>query len=201
MALEGNRIKREWLTKFVDAIPQDVKGRTRYWDFAATDDGGKRTAGVRLSVDLDGIIYIEDVVFGQWSTDARNKIVKQAAELDHAQFGNYGDLWVEQEPGSSGVDAINALVKFMSGFAVQADKVTGDKDTRLEPFAAQAEAGNVRIVRANWNAPFIEELCAVPNGQFRDMADGTAGAFNKLSGGVFTVVNLAQAIAERRRKK
>jgi predicted phage terminase large subunit-like protein len=200
MALEGNRIKREWLTKFADAIPQDVRGRTRYWDFAATADGGKRTAGVRISIDLDGIIYIEDVVFGQWSTDARNRVVKQTAEMDHAQFGNYGDMWVEKEPGSSGVDAINALVKFMAGFAVQPDTVTGDKDTRLEPFAAQAEAGNVRIVRANWNAPFVEELCAVPNGQFRDMADATAGGYNKLSGGAFTVVNLGQAIEKWRRE-
>lgn len=198
---EGNRIKREWLSRIVDAAPNDVRDRTRYWDFAATAAAGARTAGVRMSVGLDDTIYVEHVVFGQWSTDARNQVVRQTAELDHSQFGNYGNLWVEQEPGSSGVDAINALTKYLQGFAIQADKVTGSKDTRLEPFAAQAEAGNVRLVRGNWNAAYIEELCSVPNGRFRDMADATAGAYNKLAGGGFEVINLGKALAERRRMR
>ena len=94
----------------------------------------------------------------------------------------------EQEPGSSGLDTARALVKLLQGFSVKPDKVTGSKDVRLEPFAAQAEAGNVALVRGDWNGPYIEEMCAIPNGRYRDMGDGTAGAYNDLTragGGVW----------------
>jgi hypothetical protein len=68
----------------------------------------------------------------------------------------------------------------LAGYPIYEDLPSGDKDTRLEPFAAQAEAGNVRLVRGSWNAAYIEELCSIPNGKYRDQADGTSGAFNKL---------------------
>ena len=63
---------------------------------------------------------------------------------------------------------------------IHADRVTGDKDVRIEPFAAQAEAGNVKLVRGPWNGAYVDEMCAVPTGAFRDQADATAGGFNKL---------------------
>ena len=108
--------------------------------------------------------------------------MKQTAELDREKYGHTVDVWFEQEPGSSGVDAALAIIKLLSGFAVHADKVTGSKDVRLEPFAAQAEAGNVELLRGSWNGAFIDEMCAVPNGVYRDQADATGGAYNKLAG-------------------
>jgi len=51
----------------------------------------------------------------------------------------------------------------------------------LMPFAAQAEAGNVAILRGVWNMPYTDEMGAVPYGTYRDQADATAGAFNKLN--------------------
>ena len=61
--------------------------------------------------------------------------------------------------------------------------MTGSKDIRLDPFQAQCEAGNVYLVRGPWNEAFIEELCAIPNGRFRDQSDAAGGAFNKLTEG------------------
>ena len=46
----------------------------------------------------------------------------------------------------------------LTGYAVFADRPSGDKDTRMLPFIAQAEAGNVRLVAGAWNADYIEEL-------------------------------------------
>jgi len=174
---EGNRFKRAWFP-IVDAAPARAK-RGRYWDLAATEGGGKRTAGVQMAV-AGRDIYIEDVTVGQWASGRRNKTMRQTAELDEIRLGHKTPIWVEQEPGSSGVDAIKAIIGFMAGFPIHADRPTGNKDVRLEPFAAQAEAGNVRLVRGKWNAGYIEEMCAVPNGKFRDQADATAGAYARL---------------------
>jgi predicted phage terminase large subunit-like protein len=95
---------------------------------------------------------------------------------------------IEQEPGSSGVDSVRHEIRMLGGHSVVADKVTGSKDIRLEPFASQAEAGNVQLKRGDWNGTYIDEMCAVPNGKYRDQADASGGAYNKLmSAGSFTI--------------
>lgn len=179
-APDGNRIKRPWL-KIVDASPaaRHVK-RTRYWDKGGTQDGGAYTAGVLL-LEYEGITYIEDVVRGQWSAGEREAVIKQTAIMDAERFGSKMavTIWIEQEPGSGGKESAENTIRNLSGFVIKADRPSGDKDTRLEPFAAQAEAGNVRLVKGQWNYGYIEELVAIPNGKYRDQADATAGAFNK----------------------
>jgi len=173
---EGNRIKRAWLP-IVDAAPAKA-ARVRYWDLAGSEsDAAKRTAGIRMAGPVDGVYYVEHAITGKWTTGARNKVIRQVAETD----GKAVKIRIEQEPGSSGLDTARDLVKLLAGFAIRPDRVTGDKDVRLEPFAAQAEGGNVKLVRGDWNGDYIEELCAVPTGRYRDQADATAGAFNELS--------------------
>jgi predicted phage terminase large subunit-like protein len=173
---EGNRFKRAWFP-IVDAAPAKAT-RVRYWDLAgSTTEAAKRTAGVRMCGPVEGIYYVEHVVKGKWSTGERNKNIRQTAELD----GRAIQIRVEQEPGSSGLDTIRDLVKLLAGFTMRPDRVTGSKDVRQEPFAAQCEAGNVRLVRGDWNGDYIEEMCAVPNGRYRDQADASAGAFNHLT--------------------
>lgn len=173
---EGTRFKRDWFP-IVDQAPANVIARMRYWDKAAsTKASAKRTAGVLMSKTLDGYYLIEHVVCGQWATHERRKVMKQTAQLDGVKV----IVHIEQEPGSSGLDSVNDEIRFLEGFAVFPDRPTGDKDTRLEPFAAQAGAGNVRLLRGDWNGIYIDEMCAIPNGTYRDQADGTSGAFNKL---------------------
>lgn len=177
--LEGSRFKREWFSHFVDAVPKEAK-RVRYWDKAGTEDGGAFTAGVLVAVHR-GLVYIEDVVKGQWSAMEREDIIRQTAELDAQKYGRSGvKIWLEQEPGSGGKESAEATIRRLAGFSVRKETVTGDKDVRLEPFAAQAEAGNLRLKRARWNQEYIEEFVALPNGTYRDQSDATAGAFNKL---------------------
>jgi len=175
MPLEGGLFKREWFSKFVDAVPVQVEGRVRYWDKAATEDGDY-TVGVRMSR-VDGIYYVEDVVRGRWTPGERDKVIRQCAETD--PLGTV--VWLEQEPGSSGVDSIQAIIRMLAGYSVHADRVTGSKTTRAEPFAAQAEAGNVVLVRGYWNALFLDELLVFPNGQHDDQVDAASGVFGKLA--------------------
>jgi len=192
---EGNRIKRQWL-QIVDAAPAAVE-TVWYWDKAGTaeaEGGGAYTSGVKLGGPCEsGRYYIMDVIRGQWSALERESTIHQVAETEatlewdeagtHYTIAHPGPpIWFEQEPGSGGKESAEATVRNLAGFRAQPDRVTGDKDVRLEPFAVQAEAGNVRLVRGPWNGAFIEELCAVPFGKFRDQADATAGGFNKLAG-------------------
>lgn len=180
--IEGNRIKREWLANMVNSAPDDCV-RVRYWDKAGTQDGGAFTAGVLLAKDNDsGRYYVEHVVRGQWSAYNREQIIKQTAEMDKAKYG-YGAVtyYVEQEPGSGGKESAENTIRNLAGHDVHADRPTGDKDTRLAPFEAQAEAGNIIMVHGDWNHEYVEELVAIPNGSFRDQSDASAGAFNKLA--------------------
>lgn len=177
-AAEGNRFKREWFP-IVDSVPREAK-RVRYWDKAASDtDGSAYTAGVLLAETPDGIIYVEHVIRERLTPLPREKVIKQTARLDHQKYKGKVVIWLEQEPGGGGKSDAEATIRNLRGFPVYKETVSGDKDTRLNPFHAQCEAGNVRLVKGDWNAGFIEEFCALPNG-YRDQSDAAGGAFNKL---------------------
>ena len=174
---EGGRFKRAWFQ--VVERPARVGRWVRFWDNAATDDAGCYTAGVLMGRGVDGYTYVADVIRGQWSTHARNERLRRAAEGDRAERGLV-HIRVEQEPGSAGVDVIRGLVQALPGLPLAGDRPTGSKDTRLEPFAAACEAGQVRLVAGPWVEGFVEELASVPTGRYRDQADAAAGAYNFL---------------------
>lgn len=173
-AAEGDFIKRHWL-KRVRVAPSKPDEIIRYWDKAGTEGGGKKTAGVRMSK-KDGKIYIEHRVSGQWEAPEREKVIKQTAFADGIGVKVRG----EQEPGSGGKESAQATIRNLAGFNVKMATVTGDKITRAEPFAVQAEAGNVYIVDGDWNNEYIDGLCSFPNGKFSDDMDATSGAFNEM---------------------
>lgn len=177
--IEGNLFRRAWF-EIVDAAPA-IAERVRYWDKAGTAGGGARTAGVLMARTAEGLYYIEDVVKGQWSALERERIIKQTAEADGAKYSNKVRIWTEQEPGSGGKESAEATVRMLAGFPVNKETVSGDKATRAEPFRAQCEAGNVKLIRGNWNADYLEELASFPNGTFKDQVDASSGAFNKLA--------------------
>jgi predicted phage terminase large subunit-like protein len=176
---EGNRFKRQWFT-IVDAAPA-IADRVRYWDKAGTSGGGAYSAGVLMALTDDGQVYVEDVVRGQWSSGERNAVMKQTAQLDAARHHNTVHIWTEQEPGSGGKESAEATIRLLAGYPVHAETVTGSKEVRAEPLAAQAEAGNVRIVRGPWNASYLDEMAGFPTGAYKDQVDASSGAFNKLA--------------------
>ena len=64
---------------------------------------------------------------------------------------------------------------------MQLDRVTGSKEARAEPYAAQVQGGQVSLVAGAWNRAFLEEHEQFPFGKYKDQVDATAGAFNKLA--------------------
>jgi phage terminase large subunit-like protein len=79
-------------------------------------------------------------------------VEKDAAVLEL----NYS-VYVEQEPGSGGKESAENSVRMLRGYRAYADKVTGKKELRAEPYAAQVQGGNVKLVVGGWNEPFIDE--------------------------------------------
>jgi predicted phage terminase large subunit-like protein len=168
----------------VDAVPVGVR-RVRMWDKAGTEGGGKRTAGVLMSQDDAGYTYVEDVQLVQYAAAKRRGLMRTTAEMD----GPDVQIHIEQEPGSSGKDSAEADILMLSGFAVEAKPASGDKFTRADPFASQWQAGNVRLLRGEWNKRYLDEMeAARPGAKFLDQMDASSGAFNELATSAFWMV-------------
>lgn len=161
----------------MDHPPQMVY-TVRYWDNAATDGDGDFTAGVKMGIDHEGRIWILDVVHGQFGSAERENIKRATAKAD----GKDVLIGQELEGGSSGKDSARETLKRLIGFKVRILKPMVDKVTRADTFSFQVNNldGNVYLVRANWNAKFIDELRYFPHGAHDDQVDGCSGAFTLL---------------------
>jgi predicted phage terminase large subunit-like protein len=158
----------------VDAVPANAFGFCRAWDCAATEPGD-RTAGVLMCRAPDDHFYIKNVVKGRWLPAERNRIIKQTAGMD----GDFVRVRVDQEPGSSGIDQVDSIIRMLEGFSVEGVLTSGkSKEVRADPFAGQVGIKRVRLVKGEWNAEYLDELEAFPNGEHDDQVDATSLAFS-----------------------
>ncbi len=177
-AREGCFLRSGWFT-INDAAPARMRSRLRYWDLASAAPGcGDFTAGALMAVDEGGIYWLQDMIRFQAGPAERNRIILSTASIDAGRYGRVR-IVVEQPPGA-GSEVCDALVRQLAGYPVSTDRVHRDKVTRAEPFAAQAEAGNVRLVKGDWNGRFLEEVASFPLGRHDDQVDAASGAFNGL---------------------
>lgn len=164
--------------EIVDAVPAYRKA-VRYWDLAATEaEKGKQpdyTVGLKLSVTENGVYYVNDVERFQGSPLKVEQAIKNFAALDSKAV----HIGLPQDPGQAGKAQAESFVRMLSGYVVKAYRETGDKVTRASPVSAQAEAGNVKILRGAWNEAFLNELENFP-GPKDDQVDALSGAFNAL---------------------
>lgn len=165
--------------EIVDAVPAGAR-RCRAWDFAATvPKAGKQpdwTVGLRMAYD-GGIFYVEDVRRDRWSPGDVEKNLRATASQD----GTGVRIRIPEDPGAAGKADAATKVKLLAGYDVTVVRPTGDKATRAKPASAQAEAGNVKLVRGAWNEAFLDEVCSFPNGHHDDQVDAFADALNELA--------------------
>lgn len=176
---EGALAQRQWFG-IVDAIPAEAR-RVRYWDFAATEkklnsSDPDFTAGVKLAY-LSGVFYVEHVIHERLDPAGVDRLVLQTAAAD----GRDVEIGIEQEPGASGKAMAAYMVRLLAGYNVHANTATGDKVTRAMPWLAQAQGGNVKLLRAAWNSDYLDEVTMFPIGAHDDMVDGTSGAFSRIA--------------------
>lgn len=173
---EGGMFKRGWF-EVVDAAPASRR-KVRRWDFAATEGDGDWTVGLLLS-ESGGVYYVEDVARAQLSPAGVERLLVNTAKQD----GKAVKVRIPQDPGAAGKSTAAHQIKLLAGWDVRASPETGSKEVRANPVAAQAEAGNIKLVRGPWLDSFLEEIEMFPNGAHDDQVDALSGAFAELATG------------------
>ncbi len=177
----GGELPIEKLRVLPDFDRSKIISSVRYWDKGGgTEEDASFTAGVLMHKLSDGTFVIEHIMRGRWSTLEREQRIKRVTDTDQSRYPNYC-VWIEQEPGSGGKESAENTLRNLSGWRCYADKVTGSKQTRVQPFAAQVQAGNVWLIVGQWVPPFLDECEQWPFGKYNDQVDACAGAFNKLT--------------------
>lgn len=173
----GGMFQRHWF-KIVTELPAR-RTRIRAWDIAGSIAAYDPdwTVGVLMSRCDQGYYWIEDVVRFRATSHEVDRQMRAQAMLD----GVRTKITVPQDPGAAGKAHAEHMVRNLAGFNVKILRPTGDKEVRAKAFAAQAEAGNVRLLQAPWNNEFLNELCSFPNSRFDDQVDAAADAFNELA--------------------
>lgn len=171
----GLYFKKQYF-EIVDAIPQTIS-TIRYWDRASTKKTDTNdpdyTVGIKLHKDKNGILYVSDMVRVQESPLQVQTIIKNTATRDSVSV----TIGIEEDPGQAGVADAEHLTRVLQGFSVKRNRVMKDKITRATPVSAQAEAGNIKILRGKWNEDFFRELENFPEGNHDDIVDALSGAF------------------------
>ena len=178
---EGKMFSRGWF-EVVEAVPSQLY-TVRAWDMAATrpklGSDPDWTVGVRMG-ELDGVYYIVHVVRIRETPKETEDLIRSMVNLD----GRTTEIHMEQEPGSSGVMAIDHYAReVLNGFTFYGHRSTGSKVMRARPVSSAAERGNIKILRGNWNSDYIDEMTAFPSvGIHDDQVDATSLAFEALAG-------------------
>ncbi len=180
-ATAGNRFRSEWF-EIVDALPAGLT-EVRYWDRAATEPSPGSpdpdwTAGVRMGMTQQGVFYVRDVCRFQGTPLRVRETIRNVASQDGPSVRLIG---LEQDPAQAGKTEVGDLIRHLRGFPVRAILAVKDKVTRSAPLAAQAEQGNVKLLRAAWNRAYLDELVNFPEGKHDDQVDASSGAFTLLT--------------------
>lgn len=158
-------------------LEKEVLQIFRYWDKAGSAGKGAYTVGVKIAKLTFNRFVVLDVKRGQWDTNERERIILETARVDTSRVVVY----VEQEPGSGGKESAESTIRNLTGFACYADRPTGDKIFRADPYSVQVNNGGVSLFQASWNAAFIEEHRFFPFGTYKDQVDASAACFNHLA--------------------
>lgn len=178
----GRYFKREQFT-IVDVLPP-VESWVRSWDLAATiateaNPSPDATAGVLIGRTMDGRFVVADVKHVRLQANDVRKLVMNTAVLDRMRYKAVTNT-IPQDPGQAGKEQANSYVKMLAGYTVETIKPSGSKENRANPFASQVQAGNVMLLKGDWNEEYIAELESFPDGSHDDMVDASSDAFNKL---------------------
>lgn len=172
----GGLFKEDWL-QIVDEPLAPIVRKCRGWDLAATKKTtAAYSAGALLGIDAQKNVYIMGVRRIQGTPGEVENLIKSCANID----GKAVPIDLPQDPGQAGKFQVGYLVRQLHGFVVRHSTETGSKEDRARPLASQAEAGNVYLIRGEWNEAFIQEATLFPNGKFKDQVDASSRAYARL---------------------
>jgi len=170
----GKVFNRSWF-QVVDAVPAGV-GDVRFWDLAATEKKeSDYTASCRGRI-VNGITYIMDATAEQIDPARTDATMQNTATQD----GKTVTIRFEQEGGASGKRDAHHIVTMLQGFDARGIIPQGDKLLRAKPLAAQAYAGNVKLLRGAWNERWLNHMHGQPELDHDDEMDAASGMYNEL---------------------
>lgn len=176
---EGMLFPVERIT-IAEAAPAEHRA-VRAWDLAATEATSGRdpdwTVGLKLAADPNGQLMVTDVIRLRAGPHEVAQAILRAAERD----GRGVPIGLPQDPGQAGKQQVAWLAGQLNGFRVIATPETGAKLTRATPVAAQAEAGQLALLRAHWNHALLNELRDFPHGRKDDQVDALSRAFSLIN--------------------
>lgn len=176
----GNVFNRNWF-RVVDEIPDGWVSCIRFWDRAATKPSPQNpdpdwTRGLKLYKYKNGKCLVAGLESARDSAGKIETLIQNTASRD----GKVCSIGVQQDPGSAGKGEIENFVKIFSGYKIEILQTTDDKITRALPVSAQAEHGNIDVLRGDWNESFFSELENFPSKNYHDdIVDCLSGAYLK----------------------
>jgi len=172
----GLYFQRSWC-RVVDAVPAGTVFGVGY-DLAATPPSADNpdpdyTSRTKIGRMPDGryiVVHNNSIQEGPFGVE---RFIKNNASQD----GKSVEISLPQDPGQAGKSQVKSLILMLSGYTVRSSTETGDKVTRFGPFSAQCEAGNVDVLRGDWNDRWFTNLEGFPTARHDDDADSASRAF------------------------
>jgi predicted phage terminase large subunit-like protein len=175
----GLYFQRRWC-KVIDILPQGIR-YVRGWDLAATakteSNDPDWTACTKIGRMPDGRFVVAHHLRIRGTPMEVERSLVNLASAD----GRMVRIAIPEDPGQAGKSQAQQLVRLLAGYDVRTKRASGDKATRFGAFSAQAEAGNVDILRGEWNESWFTALEAFPESAHDDDVDSTSEAFNLLT--------------------
>jgi predicted phage terminase large subunit-like protein len=194
----GLYFQRSWCP-VVDIAPAHLTIK-RGWDLAATKYTGSNdpdwTCACKMGRTYDGRYFVLDARWLRGSPGEVKRFIANTASEDGARVA----IHLPQDPAQAGKSQAQDFVAALGGYIVKVAVESGDKITRFSPFSAQAEAGNVSILRGPWNERFLSELEAFPEASHDDMPDATSTAFKGLTR-YFVTIGTGHVFTESREQE
>lgn len=176
-AAAGLLFQRSWC-RVVDAEPADME-MIRGWDLAATpktvDNDPDWTCGTKIGRSRGTGRFI--VLHHTRARETPSRVKQLVANIATGD-GMSVEISIAQDPAQAGKYQATDYVQMLAGFTVRTSPESGDKVTRFGPFSAQAEQGNVDVLRGPWNEIWFDQLEGFPDLPHDDDADSTNRAFN-----------------------
>lgn len=152
--------KREWCEMV--SYPDSSKcKRVRSWDFAFSlpseaYPNPDYTAGVLISKNMSNVYTVEDVVRMRNRVHEVEKLIFTTAIRD----GRGVTISIPQDPNAAAGAYAKDLQRRLGemGFSCRLSRPVQSKITRFAPFSSISQAGFIRVVIADWNKDFFEEL-------------------------------------------
>lgn len=181
----GLYFQEGWFPVF-DEPPGAILSCVRGWDKAATrphhdNPDPDWTRGVKIAKLGDGspvnylVMHVASLRDGPGEVD---RLIRNTASQDGRSVTQA--MW--QDPGQAGVVDIRHARKNLDGYTLISERASQNKIAYAGPMSSAAKSNLIGILRGSWNAAYLGELAAFPEGGHDDQVDAGSLAYMKLSG-------------------